>query len=531
VFYPTRGILVWYSRATGQRHALPGADDPRYVHTGAFWSPDGKYLVFARAPAKDPYPDGWVMPDHANSPDETQIQYDLCRIPFNGGSGGQAEPIAGASGDGMSNSFPKISPDGRWIVFVKCHNAQLMRPDGQLYIVPAKGGQARRMRCNTPLMNSWHSFSPNGRWLVFSSKSNSPYTQMFLTHLDEEGNDSPAILIDNATAANRAVNIPEFLNIPPDGLTKIEVPAAEFYRLFDRAMGLAANGQDEAAIAGWKEALELNPEDARAQNHLGTALLKKGSLDEAIAHFQKAVEVNPEFSSAQNNFGVALLKEGKLEEALTHFQNAVEADPEFGDAQNNLGGALLQKGGLDEAIPHFQKALEVNPQSADAQSNLGIALSQKGRLEEAITHLQKALELNPGQARNHYNLGNAFYLQGKIAEALVQWREGLHIDPNDVPLLTQTAWLLATCPEASIRNGTEAAGLAERALQLSGGQDPETLDTLAAAYAEVGRFAEALQTARRALDLATQQNLRPLTEALKARIALYEAKTPYRETQ
>ena len=70
------------------------------------------------------------------------------------------------------------------------------------------------MRCNTPLMNSWHSFSPNGRWLVFSSKSRSPYTQMFLTHLDEEGNDSPAILIENATAANRAVNIPEFVNIP-----------------------------------------------------------------------------------------------------------------------------------------------------------------------------------------------------------------------------------------------------------------------------------------------------------------------------
>ena len=71
-------------------------------------------------------------------------------------------------------------------------------------------------------MNSWHSFSPNGRWLVFSSKSRSPYTQMFLTHLDEEGNDSPAILIENSTAANRAVNIPEFVNIPPDGMLKIE---------------------------------------------------------------------------------------------------------------------------------------------------------------------------------------------------------------------------------------------------------------------------------------------------------------------
>ena len=134
----------------------------------------------------------------------------------------------------MSNSFPKVSPDGRWIVFVQSRNGQLMRPDSQLYIVPAGGGEARRMRCNTPLMNSWHSFSPNGRWLVFSSKSRSPYTQMFLTHLDEEGNDSPAILIENATAANRAVNIPEFVNIPPDGMLKIDAPVTDYYRIVDR---------------------------------------------------------------------------------------------------------------------------------------------------------------------------------------------------------------------------------------------------------------------------------------------------------
>ena len=158
------------------------------------------------------------MAAYANDPDEVPIQYDLYRIPFNDGKGGKPEPIAGASHNGMSNSFPKISPDGRWIVFVQARNGQLMRPDSQLYIVPAEGGQARRMSCNTPLMNSWHSFSPNGRWLVFSSKSRSPYTQMFLTHIDAEGNDTPAILIENSTAANRAVNIPEFVNIAPDGM-------------------------------------------------------------------------------------------------------------------------------------------------------------------------------------------------------------------------------------------------------------------------------------------------------------------------
>ena len=259
VFYPTRGILAWYSRATERRQPLPGADDPRYVQTDGVWSPDGKYVVFARAEAKDPTPEGQTLPLQANDPKEVQIQYSLYRVPFNGGLGGKAEPIAGASNNGMSNNFPKVSPDGRWIVFVKNRNGQLMRPDSELYIVPFNGGVARRMRCNTSRMNSWHSFSPNGRWLVFSSKSRSPYTQMFLTHMDAKGNDSPPIYVDNSTAANRAVNIPEFVNVPPDFIESIDVPASDFYRVVDEAMDLQGKGDLAAALTKWQKALELDP--------------------------------------------------------------------------------------------------------------------------------------------------------------------------------------------------------------------------------------------------------------------------------
>ena len=227
VFFPTRGILEYLNRATGLREPLPGADDPKYVQTDGVWSPDGKYIVFARAEARDPRPPGQGRATHANDAHEAQIKYDLYRIPFNGGKGGTAERIVGASENGMSNNFPKISPDGKWIVFVQCKNGQLMRPDSQLYIIPASGGTPRRLRANTRLMNSWHSWSPNGRWLVFSSKARSPYTQMYLTHIDEHGNSSPAVLIDNATASNRAVNIPEFVNINPDGIDQIEVHVAD----------------------------------------------------------------------------------------------------------------------------------------------------------------------------------------------------------------------------------------------------------------------------------------------------------------
>ena len=227
VFFPTRGILEYYNRSASLREPLPGADDSKYVQTDGVWSPDGKYIVFARAEARDPRPPGHPGATHANDPNEAQIQYDLYRIPFNGGKGGTPEPIKGASQNGMSNNFPKISPDGKWIVFVQCKNGQLMRPDSQLYIVSVRGGAARRLQANTRLMNSWHSWSPNARWLVFSSKARSPYTQMYLTHIDENGNSSPAILIDNATAANRAVNLPEFVNINPDGIDQIEVHVAD----------------------------------------------------------------------------------------------------------------------------------------------------------------------------------------------------------------------------------------------------------------------------------------------------------------
>jgi Tol biopolymer transport system component len=276
VFFPTRGILAWYSRETGILQPLPGADDPACVQFGAVWSPDGDYLVFAKAHSQDPNPPGLTPAKFSNDPNELQIRYDLYRIPFNAGRGGRAEAISGASENGMSNTFPKVSPDGRWLVFVQSRNGQLMRPDSQLYIVRSAGGVARRMRCNTPLMNSWHSFSPNGRWLVFSSKARSPYTQMYLTHIDDEGNDTPPILIENSAAANRAVNIPEFVNVPAGGLKTIGGPALDYYRLYDRAVYFEKQKRYGDAADAWKALLEIAPDDEDVRRRLALTLLLAG---------------------------------------------------------------------------------------------------------------------------------------------------------------------------------------------------------------------------------------------------------------
>jgi tetratricopeptide (TPR) repeat protein len=486
VFYPTRGILAWYDLAAGHLQALPGADDASYVHTDAVWSPDGRYIVFGRAAAKDAYPPGARLAESANDANEAQIRYDLYRIPFNEGRGGRAEPIAGASLNGMSNSFPKVSPDGRWIVYVQARNGQLMRPDSQLYIVPAAGGEARRMNCNTRLMNSWHSFSPNGRWLVFSSKSRSPYTQMFLTHLDADGNDSPAILIENSTAANRAVNIPEFINIPPDGLMNIDAPVADYYRVIDTATDLAKEHKSGEALAEWRKAVAINPKEASNHFNLGALLFDAGRVEEAIAQYSQALDLSSDYAEAHTNLGAALASNGRLDEAIAHFTKALELNPANLNVRSNLGTVLARAGKTEEAIPYLRDVAGARPQDAEAQTNLGLALALARRFDEAIGCLQKAVTASPDSFEYRFNLGRVLAAGGRFSEAIPHF---------------------------------------EQAVRLSGGLEPQILDMLADVYAETGRFLEAAQAERQALEVAGQSNPQ-FVDTLKSRISYYESRIP-----
>ncbi len=511
VFYPTRGILGWYSRASGKLQPLPGADDPRYVQASATWSPDGKYLVFLRAEAREPYPAGRKPAEYANDPNETPIQYDLYRIPFNDGKGGAAEPIPGAAQNGKSNSFAKISPDGKWIVFVEARNGLLMRPDSELYIIPSQGGVARRLRCNASPMNSWHSWSPNGRWLVFSSKRRSPYTQMYLTHIDEDGNDSPALLVENTTAANRAVNIPEFVNVAPEEFTKLEVPAAQFYGVSDRATALAAKGQTADAIAEWRKALEMSPADDHANHSLGVLLMQTGRLAEAQPLFEQAIRTNPDYPNAQADLGVVLAAAGRMEEAIPHFEKELALSPGSAYAHSNYARALAQFGRLDEAIVHFRKAAEAEPNDASVHTNLGRALAMQRNLPAAMAEFERAVQVNPDFPTAHHYLGDALYFgQGRTADALAQWREVLRLDPDNLTVLVQCALALSTDPDPALRNGVLAVEYAEHASRLRGGRAPNVLDALASAYAGdrpvPGSRADGAQRARHG---ATAEQYRP----------------------
>ncbi len=440
VFYVTRGVLAWYKRDSAHLRYLPGADDTEYVHTNAVWSPDGRTLVFARAKARDAYPEDAQLAQYAGDPKETPIQFDLYRIPFNDGKGGKPEPLAGASGNGMSNSFPKVSPDGRWIVFVQSRNGLLMRPDSQLFIVPAQGGTARRMNCNTSRMNSWHSFSPNGRWMVFSSKSLSPYTQMFLTHIDENGNDSPAVLIENATAANRAVNIPEFVNIAADGIQDIEAPAAQYARHTDLAEEAMSARRYHDAAREWAKVVELSPDNPRAHNSLGVALVHTGRLEEAIAHYRQAVAQTPQYAEAFNNLGEAFAAKGDDKEAIAYFEKATRLGATYATAHANLGMMLARTGQSKRAIPPLRKVVELKPEDAEARRNLGHALAENGDFKEAVVQLEKADKLTGGQdPLTVHLLGKVYADLSRIPEAISAERRALKlaVEQNN-PMLVQS---------------------------------------------------------------------------------------------
>ena len=321
-----------------------------------------------------------------------------------------------------------------------------------------------------------------------------------------------------------------------------------------------AKGQEREAMMQFQKVLERNPRAPKANYNLGIVLMQEGRVDEAVVHFQNALDGDPDFALARDNLGIAMLKKGRereafvqfqkvlandpgdflanynagnilfqfgqVDEAMVHFQNALDGRPDFAPARDNLGIALLQKRREPEAVVEFQKALESDPDDPTAHYNLGIVFFQKGRVDEAIAHFRKAQETWPGFAEAHNNLGVALLQKGSVDEAIAQFQKVLEIRPDFADALDNlgnAAWLLATAPDASIRNGARALALAQQLDRLSGGNNPVLLDTLAAAYGETGRFPEAVDAAQRALELAQARNNTALADTLRRHVKLLQA--------
>ena len=451
LFFPIRGILAVYDRQQRRFFALPGADDPAFVQSNPVWSPDGSEIVFARAPAFDITP-----PKDSNSAilkrgnlrefveegrelqydrfsmlvdGKTRFRYDLYRIPFAGGRGGTPRPIPGASDNGRSNYFPTFSPDGRFLVFCQADSFMLLQPDSTLQIMPAAGGEPRPLRANLPgRMNSWHSFAPNGRWLVFASKANGPYTQLWLTHIDADGVDSPAVLLEHFTPANRAANIPEFVNLPAERLQAIRETFTDHYSYF------------------------------------------------------------------RQGFQYYRLDDLKLAEQ------------------------------------HLRRALELKPDDRESHEYLARTLERQGRFEQAALHYNKALAQAEDKASLLVSLAAVRVRAGQAAAAVADLERVLAAQPRHPQAAQRLAWLLATLPDPAARQGRRAVRLVRRVCALRSPPDPDCLDVLAAAYAEVGRFDAATRAATQALEGITNKRDARVA-AISKRRELYRQRKPYRLAQ
>ena len=558
LFFPVKGILCIYDRQTGSFNSLPGADDPFLVQSNPSWSPDGKYIVFAATEAHKLKRTGprkvllsaeecWEFLEEGKP-----FKFDLYRIPFNSGKGGKAEPLEGASFNGKSNFFGRYSPDGKWIVFCKAENYMLLQPDSELYIIPAEGGEARRLLANTKRMNSWHSFSPNGKWLVFSSKAGSFYTQLFLTHIDENGESTPPVVLDRFTASDRAANIPEFVNAAPSAIKTIREQfvddlsyvraAREFMKArdyegverqcrkalelnpdnadarFHLGLALFYTGKTSEAADQWSQTIRLDPNNVEAYYNLGQLMLRRQKTDDAAAYFAKVIKLKPDHVKARGNLGALFLSEGKTEEAISHLSEAIRLDPNDADAHYNLAQAMFQQKKDNEAIRHLLIVVRQRPDDAEAHRTLGTALARVKKLDEALDHWRKAIALDPNDAATRYSLGQAMVQQGKLDQAVAYWSEAIRIDPNFIAVRYNLAIALA-------KQGKHEQAIAHWLEFLRRKPDnPGALMNIAASYAEIKRFDEAVASLEKALALARKASNEKLVREVTEQIQMYKQK-------
>ncbi len=225
----------------------------------------------------------------------------------------------------------------------------------------------------------------------------------------------------------------------------------------------------------------------------------------------------------------AWLQTSYWRDSETLFMHALAVTSNNDVALNNLGIIFLDKGQLDNAISKLQAAIDLRPENGPAHDNLAKALLQKGQVADAMVHYRKFLEIEPGNVEARNTLGTALIQQGRVREAINQWQEALAIQPDNGNAASNLAWVFATCPDDSIRDGARSVQLGEKALDISGGKIPMIYRVLAAAYAENGRFADAVESAQRGAELATTQGNPALAAELESNTALYQSGRPLRD--
>ncbi|MEY2491960.1 MAG: protein O-mannosyl-transferase, partial [Verrucomicrobiota bacterium] len=279
----------------------------------------------------------------------------------------------------------------------------------------------------------------------------------------------------------------------------------------------------------YQTTLKQNPRCWMADYNLAIALKERGQIDDAIVSYQNAIAIRPDYADAHFNLARLLVEKGDANAALEHYRRAITLRPSEADAHNNYGSALLQLGRMDDAKHEYETAIALQPDYVDAHLNLAALFLQRGRTSEAIAQLEKAKGVAPHDASVRTSLGNALMKGGRTRDAIMEFNQALAIKPNEIGPLNSLAWILATSADAAARDGARAVQLAERANQMTPDADPVILHTLAAAYAEAGRFDDAVITARRGMGEANKNGNNAVYNALRDELQLYELGLPYHQ--
>ena len=310
-----------------------------------------------------------------------------------------------------------------------------------------------------------------------------------------------------------------------DEAIRLRPEFAEAHR--DLGFALMARGNNRDAQTQFEEAIRITPNNGKA--HVGMAIVcgKLGNVDAAIEHWREVLKLTPSDADASLELGMLLLKTGEIQEAADQYTHALTARPL--QAHRALAEIRASQGKPDKAMEHWREILKLEPKDADAADSLGGFLLQQGKVAEAAELFRTAIEAQPKRTEARGHLAAALAVQQQIKPALEQWREMLRLEPDNVIALSSIAWVLATSSDASLRNGAEAVKQAEQAAKFTRNENPAILDTLAATYAEAGRFPDAVKMAETAQQLAVKQGNKGLAKRIETRAALYRSSKPAHE--
>lgn len=276
------------------------------------------------------------------------------------------------------------------------------------------------------------------------------------------------------------------------------------------------------SITLWTHTIKCTQDNYYAHYVLGNALLLEGHNEQSIGEFRESLRIDPAHKETHLDLGTALLRENRTGEAVAEFREAVKIDPTDAGLHSYLGTALLRLGNIDDANQQFHEAICIDPSFSHGLNEVGNAMLRQGRVAEAIAEYRGALRMDPNNAVAQTNLGNALFQQGMSGEAVTHLEKAIDLQPANGTIQNYLAWLLATAAQASLRDGPRALDLAIRASQAPGGRNPYFLRTLAAAYAENGKFPDALQAAQAALQLAVTESDAAFAAAIRKDITLYQ---------